>query len=137
MDCIFCKIAKGEIPSAKIYEDKDFLAILDINPANKGHTLLITKKHRETLLDIDTAMLKKLMVTAQKLARNMADKLAPDGFNLFVNNGKAAGQVIPHLHVHIVPRYKDDGLEFNWPHKKYEEGELQEFAAKLKDSPGS
>jgi hypothetical protein len=106
-DCIFCKIAAGEIPSRKIYEDKDLIAIMDLNPTSKGHSLIIPKEHCTNIYDIDEDIAAKVMKTAKKLATKMTVALNCDGFNLLQNNGKTAGQTMFHFHMHLIPRYKD------------------------------
>lgn len=106
-DCIFCKIAAGEIPSRKIYEDKDLIAIMDLNPTSKGHSLIIPKKHCTNIYDIDEDIAAKVMKTAKKLATKMTVALNCDGFNLLQNNGETAGQTMFHFHMHLIPRYKD------------------------------
>lgn len=115
MDCIFCKIVNGDIPSVKVYEDQKVLAFMDINPLNKGHLLIIPKAHAETIHDIDQADFTAVMAATHKLAAAVYKALSPDGINLMQLNGKAANQVVPHLHVHIVPRWSGDGLPIcNW-----------------------
>lgn len=106
-DCIFCKIAAGEIPSRKIYEDKDLIAIMDLNPTSKGHSLIIPKEHCTNIYDIDEDIAAKVMKTAKKLATKMTVVLNCDGFNLLQNNGETAGQTMFHFHMHLIPRYKD------------------------------
>ena len=106
-DCIFCKIAAGEIPSRKIYEDSDLIAIMDLNPTSKGHTLIIPKEHCTNIYDIDEDIAAKVMKTAKKLATKMTVALNCDGFNLLQNNGETAGQTMFHFHMHLIPRYKD------------------------------
>ena len=106
-DCIFCKIAAGEIPSRKIYEDKDLFAIMDLSPTSKGHSLIIPKEHYTNIYDIDEEIAGKVMKTAKKLATKMTVALNCDGFNLLQNNGETAGQTMFHFHMHLIPRYKD------------------------------
>ena len=106
-DCIFCKIAAGEIPSRKIYEDKDLIAIMELNPTSKGHSLIIPKEHCTNIYDIDEDIAAKVMKTAKKLATKMTVALNCDGFNLLQNNGETAGQTMFHFHMHLIPRYKD------------------------------
>ena len=103
----FCKIAAGEIPSRKIYEDKDLIAIMDLNPTSKGHSLIIPKEHCTNIYDIDEDIAAKVMKTAKKLATKMTVALNCDGFNLLQNNGETAGQTMFHFHMHLIPRYKD------------------------------
>jgi len=130
--CIFCKIIKGEIPCAKIYEDEKFLAFLDIRPLNKGHTLVIPKEHHVTMLDIPRDDAEKLMGKAQDIAKAISGALAPEGFNLFCNNGPIAGQEVPHLHVHIAPRFKNDGHSFRWKHGRYRQGQIEKVQELIK-----
>ena len=106
-DCIFCKIAAGEIPSRKIYEDSDLIAIMDLNPTSKGHSLIIPKEHCTNIYDIDEDIAAKVMKTAKKLATKMTVALNCDGFNLLQNNGETSGQTMFHFHMHLIPRYKD------------------------------
>lgn len=111
-NCIFCKIANGEIPSNTIYEDECFRVILDINPATKGHALILPKKHSDNLYALDEDIAAKALPLAQKVALSMTEKLSCEGFNLLQNNGKAAGQTVEHFHIHLIPRYKGDALGF-------------------------
>ena len=106
-DCIFCKIAAGEIPSRNIYEDSDLIANMDLNPTSKGHSLIIPKEHCTNIYDIDEDIAAKVMKTAKKLATKMTVALNCDGFNLLQNNGETAGQTMFHFHMHLIPRYKD------------------------------
>lgn len=106
-DCIFCKIAAGEIPTRKIYEDNDLIAIMDLSPTSKGHSLIIPKEHYTNIYDIDEEIAGKVMKTAKKLATKMTVALNCDGFNLLQNNGETAGQTMFHFHMHLIPRYKD------------------------------
>ncbi|HLC55815.1 MAG TPA: HIT family protein [Candidatus Nanoarchaeia archaeon] len=130
-DCLFCKIIKKEIKSDVIYEDKEFIAFLDINPVNKGHTLIVPKEHFDTFLDLDEKHLDRLMHFVQKMSKAIVKATKSDGFNLLLNNKKAAGQVIDHVHFHIIPRMKDDGLK-HWPHKKYENDEAKQIVNEIK-----
>ena len=120
-NCIFCKIAAGEIPSATIYEDDDFRVILDIEPASKGHALILPKEHYANLYEIDGEMAKHVIITAKRQATKMRDALGVEGINIVQNNGEIAGQTVFHYHMHIVPRYKDDNVNIKW-----EPGELSE-----------
>ncbi len=130
-DCIFCKLISGEIPCAKIYEDDDFLAFLDISPVNKGHALIVTKEHYPTICDVPDSLLSKYLLAVKKVATAVHKGTGSDGYNVMQNNKKAAGQVIPHVHFHIIPRNSDDGLKFSWPNKTYEEGEILELKEKI------
>lgn len=118
-NCIFCKIIRGEIPSTRVYEDEHTLAFLDIGPLVKGHTLIIPKQHFDSLRDAAPEAAAQVMVTAQKIARAQLNGLGADGVNIHQANGRVAGQVVPHLHVHVVPRFKDDGYHWNWKAGKY------------------
>ncbi|MBR4669722.1 MAG: HIT family protein [Butyrivibrio sp.] len=113
-DCIFCKIANGEIPSNTIYEDDDFRVILDLGPATKGHALVLPKKHYADLFEIPEEIVAGAVKVAKKVAGIMKEKLGCDGLNLVQNNGEAAGQTVMHFHLHIIPRYKDDGQHILW-----------------------
>ncbi len=107
-DCIFCKIIAGEIDSYKVYEDENVLAFLDINPHAKGHTLVVPKIHAETIFDLDDEQMEKLSVAVKRTAEKIDSVLHPEGYNIGWNHGKIGGQVVPHLHVHIMPRYNGD-----------------------------
>lgn len=107
-NCIFCKIASGEIPSRKIYEDDVFVVILDLNPTSKGHALIIPKLHYKDLYELDTEIAGRIMKLAKKMAVKMTKVLGCDGFNLLQNNGECAGQTMFHFHMHLIPRYKND-----------------------------
>ena len=113
-DCIFCKIANGAIPSNTIFEDENFRVILDNGPATKGHALVLPKKHYADLFEIPEETLAGAVKTAKKVAANMKDKLGCDGLNLVQNNGAAAGQTVMHFHLHIIPRYENDGQSILW-----------------------
>lgn len=113
-DCIFCKIAAGEIPSKTIYEDDLFRVILDLGPATKGHALILPKDHADNLFELSDDTAGKVLVLAKKLATQMKEKLGCDGLNLVQNNGEEAGQTIKHFHVHMIPRYKNDGQRIDW-----------------------
>jgi len=110
MDCIFCKIAAGEIPSVRVYEDDRVLAFMDINPLSEGHLLIIPKVHAATIYEITEDDFLAVMSATHKLADAVKKALNPDGINLLQLNGRAANQVVPHLHMHIVPRWSGDGL---------------------------
>ncbi len=107
-DCIFCKIVRGEIDSAKIWEDDKFLAILDTNPVGEGHTLVIPKKHYETLMDLGEEISFKYISALQEVAKILMEKYNCEGFNVVLNNGKAAGQIVKHVHFHLLPRKEGD-----------------------------
>ena len=108
-NCIFCKIANGEIPSKTLYEDEDFRVILDLGPASKGHALILPKEHYADLYELPEETAGEVMKLAKKMAAQMREKLHCDGFNLMQNNEEAAGQTVFHFHMHLIPRYKNDG----------------------------
>lgn len=113
-DCIFCKIANGEIPSNTIYEDEKFRVILDLGPATRGHALVLPKEHYADLFEIPEDTLAGAAKVAKKVAANIKEKLECDGLNLVQNNGETAGQTVMHFHLHIIPRYKNDGQNILW-----------------------
>jgi len=113
-NCIFCKIAAGEIPSTTLYEDDDFRVILDISPATKGHALILTKEHYANLYELDDVVASKALVLAKKMITKLTDILGCDGYNVVQNNGSDAGQTVFHFHMHLIPRYKDDNLNLTW-----------------------
>lgn len=113
-DCIFCKIANGEIPSKTLYEDESFRVILDLGPAAKGHALILPKEHAANLYELPDETAGAAMVLAKKMACTMREKLHCIGLNLVQNNGAAAGQTVAHFHIHVIPRYLDDGQSINW-----------------------
>jgi len=133
-DCIFCKIVEGKIPCTKIYENNKILAFLDVSPVNFGHTLVIPKRHSETLLDTDEETLREIMSVTKKLSAAIMKAVKADGFEVCINNKKAAGQLVPHLHMHIMPRFNNDGLKFDWPAKKLPESEMWKIADKIKEN---
>ncbi|MBU0456982.1 MAG: HIT family protein [Nanoarchaeota archaeon] len=108
-NCVFCKIIDGDIPCYKIYEDDDFLAFLDVKPHAKGHSVVIPKKHGETIFDLDDNLLQKVTVIVKRVMERIQEVLNPDGFNVGWNHNTAGGQVVPHLHIHIMPRWNSDG----------------------------
>ncbi len=130
-DCIFCKIANGEIPSATVYEDDNFRAILDIAPSHKGHTIILPKIHAANIFELPEDIAKEIFPVAKKVATAIKETTACDGVNILQNNGAAAGQSVFHLHVHVVPRFEGDGILPVWPQGSYEEGEAAELAAKI------
>ena len=113
-DCIFCRIAAGEISSDTVYEDDDFRVILDLNPGSRGHMLIIPKEHYQDIYELSDECGMKLMAVAKKMAVAAKKALKADGINLVQNNEEAAGQSVPHFHIHIIPRKKGDGIDA-WP----------------------
>lgn len=133
-NCIFCKLANGEIPTNTIYEDDLFRVILDASPASKGHALIIPKAHFADIYEIDTQTAGEAMKLAKKLAIHMTTVLGCDGFNLVQNNGEVAGQTVFHFHLHLIPRYKDmknDDILI-WNHETFTDEEMKEICSSLK-----
>lgn len=130
-DCIFCKLANGEIPARTIYEDDLFRVILDASPATRGHALILPKEHYENLFDFGDKERAALMDLAQKVSLIMKDKLNFDGLNLVQNNGTLAGQSVFHFHLHLIPRYENDGNQekLSWNHLSMKVEELDEICA--------
>lgn len=129
--CVFCKIIKGEIPCNSVYEDDMVLAFLDIKPVNPGHVLVIPKKHFANLEEIDDNYLQAVIMVVKKIAKQLKDKLNILGYNLIMNNDPVAGQEIPHLHFHIIPRQENDNLKL-FSGRDYKEGEVEEIIKKLR-----
>jgi len=113
-DCVFCKIRDGQIPSTKVYEDERTLCIMDINPLNAGHCLVLTKVHAATIYDAELADLQAAITTAKRVAAAQRTALKPDGLNMLQANGPAAFQSVPHFHLHLIPRWTNDGKGFDW-----------------------
>jgi histidine triad (HIT) family protein len=130
-DCLFCKIAGREIPADLIFEDDSVVAFLDIKPVNKGHSLLIPKKHSQDLLDADDVILGTMISRVKKLAAAIMAATGAAGFNLHVNTKPAAGQVVFHTHFHIIPRFSNDGLKL-WPHSESEPKTRAQIAEEIK-----
>ncbi len=126
-DCIFCKIARGEIPSATLYEDDSFRAILDLNPASKGHTLILPKIHAPNLFELPDETAEKALVVAKKIGARLQEGLHADGLNLVQNNGEAAGQTVNHFHIHLIPRYADDTVNVRWTPGELNEADKEEI----------
>lgn len=113
-NCIFCKIAAGDIPSATLYEDNDFRVILDVSPASKGHALILPKEHYANLYELKDELAAKALVLAKEITSVLKDVLECDGYNILQNNGEAAGQTVFHFHMHLIPRYKEDQVTITW-----------------------
>ena len=129
--CIFCDIVAGRLPAFKLYEDDLFIVILDRFPVNPGHALIIPKFHAEDIFGLCEKEAPQIMPLAQKIASRLKEVLNPAGFNIMQNNGKAAGQVVFHYHMHIIPRYAEDGVKIHPQSKNVTEAELEEIAARL------
>lgn len=132
MDCLFCKIIAGDIPSAKVYEDAHTYAFLDISPTNIGHTLVVPKTHCENINDISEQDLHRVISTVKKLNSAIQKAVGADATNIMQNNGKAAGQLIFHSHTHIIPRFADDGFRHWKGKRKYKEGEMDKVAQSIR-----
>lgn len=132
-DCIFCKLANGVFPTNSIYEDEDFNVILDLSPATKGHALILPKEHADNLYELSDEMAGKTFRLAKKLVKIMTDKLGCDGFNVVQNNGAVAGQTVLHFHMHLIPRYEDDGQKIAWKPMEVPEEELVAVKELLKE----
>lgn len=130
-DCIFCKIANGEIPSKTLYEDEDFRVILDLGPATKGHALILPKEHAANLYELPEDIAAKVLPVAKKVANKMKEKLGCDGLNLVQNNGETAGQTVMHFHMHVIPRYENDGQQINWIPGQVTSEELEAVAKQI------
>ncbi len=130
-NCIFCKIANGEIPSYTVYEDDAFRAILDAAPANEGHTLIIPKTHHENIFDLPEDLARKVVVIAQKIALLQKERLQCDGVNIMQNNGELAGQTVMHYHMHVIPRFEGDNHFLPWKPKEATPQQQQAILEKL------
>lgn len=130
-DCIFCKIANGEIPSKTLYEDENFRVILDLGPATRGHALILPKDHAANLYELPVDLAANVLVLAKHMATQMTQKLGSDGFNLVQNNGEAAGQTVNHFHMHLIPRYLNDGQNINWVPSSPSSDELEEVKKQI------
>lgn len=130
-DCLFCKIISKEIPSHILYENDDTMAFLDIHPVNPGHTLIVPKKHSEDILDTPEDTFLPLVLLMKKIGRALIE-MGYDGFNIMQNSKPASGQVIPHLHWHVIPRKEGDGFR-HWSGREYKEGEAEEILKKFNE----
>ncbi len=131
-NCIFCKLANGEIPTNSIYEDERFNVILDNGPATKGHCLILPKDHYANLFELPEETAMEAMKLAKKLSKSLMEKLSADGLNLVQNNGAAAGQTVNHFHLHIIPRYENDGQHILWKPTEPSAEELKSLCQALK-----
>ena len=126
-NCIFCKIANGEIPSKTLYEDDRFRVILDLGPATKGHALILPKDHYADIFELPEQSAGDVMRVAKKMVLKMKEKLGCEGFNLVQNNGDLAGQTVFHFHMHLIPRYRADGQTIAWKPQEVSDEELEEI----------
>lgn len=135
--CVFCKILEGKIPSTPVAETARVLAFIDIGPIVKGHVLVIPKAHYECLTEVPPDLLAEIMTVAQQVARAQFEGLKADGVNVFQANGAAAGQVVPHVHVHVIPRFDNDGHRWNWRSESYADpAEATTLAEKIRLAMG-
>ena len=130
--CVFCKIRDGQIPSAKVYEDERTFCIMDINPLNTGHCLVIIKNHAATLFDAAPDDLRAAIVTAKRVATALREVVKPDGMNMLQANGAAAFQSVPHYHLHLIPRFTGDGKGFDWKQVPADREQLAKVGERLR-----
>jgi histidine triad (HIT) family protein len=134
-DCVFCKIARGELPAAKVFEDNEVLAFMDINPVMKGHTLVIPKAHHDPITKTPPKMLRKLITLVQRIARAQVTALEADGINVSQANGVTAGQIVPHIHFHVIPRFASNEPHRNWTPMTYASPqEMNDYADRIKQA---
>jgi len=132
METLFTKIRRGDIPSTKIYEDDKCFVILDINPVKKGHALVIAAEPYPNIASCPDDVLSHMMLVAKKVESRQREVMGNDGSNIIINNDPASGQEVPHLHIHVIPRFSGDGRKHFQDHDKYDEGEMQKTGALLK-----
>ena len=130
--CIFCKIIKGDIPSSTIYEDENVKVILDIAPAAKGHAILLVKQHVANIFELEAGLAGKIFSVVPKVATAIKEELGCDGMNILQNNGEEAGQTVFHLHIHFIPRWKEDSVQIAWKKLSYGDGEAAALAEVLR-----
>lgn len=133
-DCPFCKIIAGDLSAARLVETDKVLSFMDINPVNPGHALVIPKRHVECLLDLTQEELHAISFLVRRVAGAVVDATDADGFNVLQNNGECAGQVVPHVHFHVIPRNEDDEFTFGWRQTSYEEGRLEELTESIREN---
>lgn len=129
--CVFCKIVNGEIPAYKVYEDNDFLAFLDISQATFGHTLVVPKKHYDNIFAFEEEKAAEMMKVVLKLSKKLKSALGIDALNVLNNNGPLAGQSVNHVHIHLIPRYQNDGVIMKFPENKLTEEEFKKLLSKI------
>lgn len=131
MDCLFCEIIAGKTPAYFVYEDSTHIAIMDKYPIHRGHTLVMPREHHEKIIDMTPTSVSELFTRILPIARGIIEATTADGFNIGQNNGRAANQIIPHVHVHVIPRYSQVGVA--WPKRSVaDEKDLEELAAKIR-----
>ena len=132
-NCIFCKMVSGNIPVTRIYEDEVVLSFLDIGPLSDGHTLVIPKQHFDKLHECPAELLGQFSQRLGKIAKAVSAAMGAEGYNVLCNNGRAAGQVVNHLHFHIIPRKTGDGVFNRWPAFEYDEGQIEAIATRIQE----
>ena len=130
--CIFCKIANGTIPCYKVYEDNEIIAFLDVNPVSRGHTLVLPKEHFSSMLTCPKNILDHAYEVAQMIAQAQISQLGATGVNVIANAGRSAGQSVPHFHIHVIPRYEDDGLKLEFPPQQLEDADMKKVLSSIK-----
>jgi histidine triad (HIT) family protein len=133
-ECIFCKIIAGQIPAAKVYEDDKVLAFLDVGPLSDGHVLVVPKEHYQKVHECPPKVLADVWAVLGKIAGAVSSAMNSDGYNVLCNNGRAAGQLVDHVHFHIVPRMTGDDVFNRWPAFKYPEGKIEKLAQKIREN---
>ena len=136
-DCVFCKIRDGQIPSMKIYEDARTLAFMDINPLNAGHCLVVTRRHAPTIWDSDEEDLRAAITSAKKIALALREAVKPDGLNMLQANGVAAFQSVPHFHLHLIPRWNNDGKGFDWSPVPGDRSQIIDIGERVRQALGA
>jgi histidine triad (HIT) family protein len=131
-DCIFCRIVAGEVPCTKVIETNRVLSFLDISPVNKGHALVVPKRHAGTLLELNQEELHGSIFIVQRVARAVMRATDADGFNVLQNNNEVASQEVPHVHFHVIPRFEGDGFDLGWRQGSYEEGEMERLQREMR-----
>lgn len=131
-NCIFCKLANGDIPTNAIYEDEEFKVILDASPATRGHALILPKNHFANIYEVDDETAAKILPLAKKVATHMKETLGCAGVNILQNNGEEAGQTVFHLHVHLIPRYEGGKHILDWSHESFSDDEMKNICNELK-----
>jgi histidine triad (HIT) family protein len=134
--CVFCRIIDGQLPSMRVYEDERTIAIMDINPLNSGHCLVINKAHAPTLWDADPVDLQAAIAAAQKVGAALKTAVKPDGLNLLQANGPAAFQSVPHFHLHLIPRWNNDDKGFDWPLVPGDRAQIQAIGERIREALG-
>ncbi len=133
-ECVFCKIRDAQLPSMKIYEDEHTLAFMDINPLNAGHCLIVTRTHASTIWDADETELQAAIVAAKKVATALREAVKPDGLNILQANGAAAFQSVPHFHLHLIPRWNNDGKGFDWSLLPGDRAQILKIGERLREA---